>query len=80
MGVKIYVRENEHLKDVLRRLHKLTRHRDKGPFRWMREASRAKGTKAYFQKPSFLKRMKRVKKRFLAQKWSYCFEGGRPPD
>jgi hypothetical protein len=46
----------------------------------MREASWAKGTKAYYQKPSFLKRMKRVKKKFLAQKWSYCFEGGPPPD
>lgn len=82
MGTKVRVRDNEPfaLALALRQFHKLTRFRDKGPFRWMREASVAKARKTYYLKPSFLKRMKRVKKKFLAQKWSYCLEGGRPPD
>jgi hypothetical protein len=61
VGIKIYLREHEQLKDALRRLHKLTRFRTKGPFRWMEEASRAKAKKTYYLKPGFLRRMKRVK-------------------
>jgi hypothetical protein len=80
--IKVRVRDNEPFAfaRTLRQFHKLTRFRDKGPFRWMCEASRANGQKTYYLKPSFLRRLKRVRKRFLAQKWSYCFEGGRPPD
>lgn len=82
MGIKVRVREDEPfaLARALRRFHKLTRFREKGPFRWMREASVAKGKKLYYLKPSFLRRMKRVKKRILAQKWTFCFERGPPPD
>jgi hypothetical protein len=80
VGIKIEVRDNEPLSRALYRLGRLTRVRDKGPFEWMRVASWAKATKAYYQKPSFLKRMKRYRKRFLAQKWSYCCEGGKQPD
>jgi hypothetical protein len=80
VGITIYVGENEALRDALRRFHDKSRYRNKGPFRWMREASSAKAKKKYHLKSSFLKRMKRVKKKFLAQKRPYCFEGGPPPD
>lgn len=80
VGIKIQVRENEPIRFALQRLGKKTRHRSKGSFRWMREASLAKAGKIYYLKPSFLNRMKKVRRKFWAQKWSYCFEGGRPPE
>jgi hypothetical protein len=82
MGITVRVREDgpHALTLALRRFRELTRFRNQGPFRWIREASTAKAKKTYYQKPSFIKRMKRVKKKFLAQKRSYCEEGGPPPD
>jgi hypothetical protein len=59
MGVKVQVAEHESLRSAVRRhwqlVHLLTPStRKKGPFQWMVV------TKAHYQKPSLLKRMKRL--------------------
>jgi ribosomal protein S21 len=70
MGVKVVVREGEPVASALRRLKKLMQRqratprpiRRKGPFRWMFH------TKEYFQKPSLLQRIKRVRKQKYSRK------------
>jgi hypothetical protein len=73
MGVKIVVQEGESIPSALRRLKELMRRnhvsprvsRRKGPFSWMLV------TKEHYQKPSLLKRMKRVRKRLYARRAIY---------